>query len=85
MSPCIELLAGASRHQAKTRMKCPIRIFPLCHPKAGVDVFVDGKRRIITLVCEACDRTISQIVIKKVKHARIPRPNQRPPNTSKGC
>lgn len=65
---CRELLESAAGHQHKTRLDCPIRIFPVCHPKAYVEVFVDGKQQIITLVCSACDTTMSVIRINKVKH-----------------
>lgn len=62
---CKELLENACKKQKKGNVDCPIHIFPLCHPRAQVEVFVDGKRREITLVCGKCDRTISKIQIKK--------------------
>jgi hypothetical protein len=53
--------------QSKTGLKCPIRIFPLCHPKACVDVFVDGIQNTITLVCSQCDRSLAVIKIANEK------------------
>lgn len=45
-------------------MDCPVRVRPRCHNRAHIDVFVDGKRKIVTLVCSKCDRTISTIRLK---------------------
>ena len=70
---CQELLLEASAHQKKNKIKCPIRIFPKCHPKAYVDCFVDGKLKIITLVCSACDQTIATIQVKGKLSGKIQR------------
>ena len=45
-------------------MDCPIKIHPKCHPRVHLDVFVDGDKKLVTLVCSKCDRTISTIRIK---------------------
>lgn len=60
---CHELMHGASMKQEY--LDCPIRVFPKCHKKAHVEVFVDGKRRKIMLCCSACDRPISLIELGK--------------------
>lgn len=73
MSPCKELIGAVGKHQRKTKMKCPVRIFPVCHPKSFVDVFVDSRQSRITLTCGACDQVLSTIHIKKVTHAKMDR------------
>lgn len=40
-----------------------VRIFPFCHKKAGVDIYVSVKRREISLCCKKCDRPITTIRI----------------------
>lgn len=60
---CDNLFVGVSINKLSDH--CPIKIFPSCHPKASLEVFVDRKRKEITLVCSKCDKTISVI---KVKH-----------------
>lgn len=61
---CYRLFQDTQKHQTKTRMKCPIRIFPYCHPHAHLDVFVDGKKRTVTLVCSQCDKTMATVKVK---------------------
>lgn len=55
---------------AKGKLNCPIRIYPLCHPKAHFDVFVVGSRREIILSCSQCDQTFS--TIKTISHETKP-------------
>lgn len=62
---CKEIIDNATRQQRKTRMKCPVRLYPKCHHKAPIDLFCDGRKRIIYLVCSKCDATLSQIIVKK--------------------
>lgn len=54
---CKELIEIASKLQKI--LDCPKKLSPKCHPRAHVEVFVDGKKGIITLVCSKCDKTIS--------------------------
>lgn len=46
---------------AKSKIDCPVRVYPKCHPKAHLDVFVDAKFHAIVLCCSTCDRPISII------------------------
>lgn len=46
---------------AKSEMGFPVRVYPKCHPRAHLDVFVDAKYRTIMLCCSKCDRPISII------------------------
>ena len=62
---CREIMDGAVKQQAESKLDCPIKLFPRCHHKAPIDIFVDGKKRTITLVCSKCDRTISQVHVRK--------------------
>jgi transcription elongation factor Elf1 len=72
---CHNILRESTAYQKRARLRCPIKMTPGCHPLASVDVFVDGKKQIITLVCSVCDQTISTIRIKgkKIpsKHLRV--------------
>ena len=61
---CKEIVDSAEKQQASTKMDCPVRIFPKCHPKSRMDVFVDGKRKLITLVCGRCDRTVTTVKVR---------------------
>lgn len=62
---CSDMFENVGVKQARCGMKCPLRVFPKCHPKAYIDVFVDSRRRIITLVCGACDQTLEVIRLDK--------------------
>jgi uncharacterized Zn-finger protein len=64
MNPCKEIIEGALSRQRSSKMDCPIKIHPKCHPRVHLDVFVDGDKKLVTLVCSKCDRTISTIRIK---------------------
>jgi len=64
MIPCKEILEGALISQRSSKMDCPVKIRPKCHPRVHLDVFVDGSKKLVTLVCSKCDRTISVIRIK---------------------
>lgn len=64
---CRELFNQVFRYNRRNKISCPIRIFPHCHPKSYLEVFVDSKRKRITLVCGTCDRTISTINISALK------------------
>lgn len=59
---CQKLFEGAAHHRKE--LDAPIRIYPRCHPKAPVDVFVDCVGGKVTIVCSKCDRTIEEIKVK---------------------
>jgi len=48
-----------SAYVRRASLDAPVRIHPRCHPKAGVDVFVDTQNHSVILVCSRCDRTIA--------------------------
>lgn len=60
---CKKLLISTIKKQKD--IHAPIRIFPTCHPKASLDVHVDGLGGIIYLSCSKCDRLIEKIKVPK--------------------
>lgn len=56
-----QLLKTIAEAQSKSKMNCPLRIYPSCHPLSSIDVFVDGKKKMITLSCAKCDRILCLI------------------------
>lgn len=44
---------------------CPVKIMPSCHPKCHMDVFVDGRKNVVTLCCSKCDKPVAIIRIKR--------------------
>lgn len=59
---CSELFTVAAK-----KLPCPIKLWPHCHPKAHIDVYVDAKNRKIVLCCSACDRPLTNI------HPQLPK------------
>lgn len=49
----------------KKKIPCPIRIYPHCHPRAAIEVFVDVKHNSIILGCARCERTIAKIRVRR--------------------
>ena len=45
-------------------LDAPVRIYPICHPKCSVDVFVDSKHSKIILCCSVCDRVMDTVRTK---------------------
>lgn len=58
---CRDLFLGA----LKQGIDCPIRVVPFCHPKERIEVFIDGKKGIVTLCCGRCDQVVGVIYVKK--------------------
>lgn len=56
---CKELFAIATKGQVS--IDAPMKVRPRCHNRANVEVFVDGKKRKVMLVCSKCDQTIAVI------------------------
>lgn len=52
------------KKQKGSSLHCPCRLFPTCHPRAAIDVHVDGIGGIIYLSCSKCDRLIETIKVK---------------------
>lgn len=61
---CSEIIEIATSKQEKSKMDCPIKISPKCHPKAPLEVFVDGKKKVITIVCSRCERTVTTVRVR---------------------
>lgn len=58
----------------KQGMNCPIGpVVPFCHPKAKVDVYIDGQKGIVTLCCARCDRQVGLIHVRKYDTRQIKR------------
>ena len=58
----IDLFADASGKA----LKAPMRLFPRCHPKEKLDVYIDGKKKIVVLCCSKCDRPMVKITNGKI-------------------
>lgn len=56
--------------QAAAKLDCPIRLYPMCHKNAHLDVFVNAKQRTIILCCSACDRPVATIKAKNGQRKR---------------
>lgn len=58
--------------EASGKMDCPIRMFPKCHPRAHIEVFIDVRHRSFILCCGQCDRPVTTVVAKtgKDNHGR---------------
>lgn len=74
---CRSLFEGATKHRKE--LDAPIRIFPRCHPKAYLEVFVDSKKGTVILCCSACDRLVETIKAKGVGNGNVD------PSTAKGA
>lgn len=59
---CRELFSSAAK-----KLDCPIRMFPRCHPRSHLDVYVDARKRIVTLCCSKCDQIVATIKAKNGK------------------
>lgn len=55
------------KQQKAQDVTCPIRVFPTCHPKAHLDVHVDGLGGVIYLSCNQCDRLVAKIKVPKTR------------------
>jgi hypothetical protein len=64
MSTCDDLFAEAFKW---SKGQNPVRWFPSCHPKSGCNVFIDGKKRAVTISCAKCDRTMGVFTLKSGK------------------
>lgn len=59
---------------AASKLRCPIKLWPKCHPKAHLDVYVDAAKREILLCCSQCDRPVRRIVPRFKKKIKPNRP-----------
>lgn len=57
---CHDLFSSAR----KKDIECPIRIFPKCHKRAHVEVYVDAQKMLIILTCSRCDRPIAKVKVR---------------------
>ena len=70
---CKKLFLAAKLKRLK--LDAPTRIYPGCHPKAAIEVFVDSVQQTVILSCAKCDRTISTIHAKGLDNGDSVRPN----------
>jgi hypothetical protein len=45
-------------------LDAPTKIYPKCHPRAHIDVFVDSVKMTIVLTCSKCDRMITTVKVR---------------------
>lgn len=62
---CKPILLKTILKQQADKVTCPIKINPTCHPKATLDVHVDGLGGYIYLSCSQCDRLVTKIKVPK--------------------
>lgn len=76
MTCCEKLFVNAVEH--RKHLDAPVKIYPGCHPKAHVEVYVDSTRGSVILCCSRCGDVLEEVKSTWLKYGNITKSNKRP-------